>query len=155
LEGQRLEVLDLTAGLMEGAVSVAGEYMIIDGDFDVDLALGEPDPDQDFERVHGVNLVSVVPESVHRFVDGELTGALNVRSDDGRMSVRLDEPLVLELAEPLPYGGARLVELSHDDEGEGELVVWHNRILRVGSDTVVKLGGDALSIGGGATMFVD
>lgn len=157
LEGQRVDLVDLTASALSGRLEATGHYLILDGDFDLDLELGRIDAET-IGRVDGIDAGEVASGELQRFLGGELLGALNVAQTAGKLAVTLREPLRLELATPLPYSGATHVVLEQASAGQSDspsLLTIENRVLRTSDEIRLQVGADRLVIEPDLTLWLD
>lgn len=109
MDGQSLEILNLEANTHLGAALVTGNYQIMDGDFELKLWSGIL-PEYDFAFVdtlfaeklaEGLTPLEFLPDGSIKRLGGLLKAQLVARSNDGELSVSLDEDMSWSFDEAL------------------------------------------------------
>ena len=110
LDGQFLELHQLSLKTLDAPVFVTGWMRILDGDMEVDATLGAPNPREGLRQ--GLDISSLLPPDQREMLGGRVSTRVFARQQGPELAVQLRAPVYFDLVNPLPYSGARSIRIT-------------------------------------------
>ncbi len=165
LRGQHITLDRLNARALDGDIWGKGFIKLLDGDMDIELALGQHPPSG---RMEGLKIDSLLPLEVREQFGGRLFAHIRLLMGKNLgIGVVLEGPLVVNLDQPLPYSGSKQVVLRQglpvapgrrrppSDDPQGALLSWKHQVLRLHDGLTLTADPEQVRIDRGLTFWPD
>ena len=153
LDGEQVQLLDAGMRAFGGQITASGEYYLMRGDFDFEVALGELDSELGFQRTQGLDPSLLAPELAQ--YAGDLVGHFALSQRGPELNLTLLEAVDLWLVEPLPNTDIQQIMLRQESDAGEPLVAMRNRVIYLLDGLRVEAGHDQVKIAKGITYWLD
>jgi len=161
MDGQKLTIDAFEASTDLGSLLLAGQYFIMDGNFDLNLWAGTV-PDSGFDDMHedfraelrrGMAPLEFLPDGAIKRFSGTFSSHLRATSKDGEIAVSLGKPLTWMFDEAV--AGIRQITIRPDAIRDNRILTLRNNILRSPGGLNIALGRDRVSLRPGMRLNLD